>query len=85
VSRGLLLGRKRCTAEITVATRSLLGRTTKGETVWCVEPDGHYVGRPPTNHRGVATQLKRRPLTVVWEVRHGHPVLLEPDSLVEVP
>jgi hypothetical protein len=85
VSRGLLLGRKRCTAEITVATRSLLPRAARGETVWCLEEEGHEVTVNPTNHRGVATQLKRRPLTVIWEVnRWGHAVLLAPDNLVEV-
>lgn len=86
MSRKLLLGRKRCTAVITVATRSLLGRRTQGETVWCLEEEGHAVKLNPTNHHGVATQLKHHPLSVVWEVnRHGHAVLLAPDNLVEVP
>lgn len=86
MSRSLRLGQPRCAAEITVATRSLLPRRVKGETVTCVEIAGHGQLINPTNHHGVAMQLRRRPVSVVWEVnRLGHAVLLAPDYLVEVP
>jgi len=81
----LLLGRKRCGAEITVTTRSLLGRPTRAETVTCLKEDGHDRDRFPTEHRGVATQLKRSSIPVTWRVnREGHAVLTSPDNLIEV-
>lgn len=81
---GLRLGRPRCAAEITVTTRSLFKRTTRGEVVPCRLAVGHDEGRYPTPHEGTALELCRRAVDVTWKTSRGHAVLLSPDNLVEV-